>query len=152
MDVKRPAAAVPAQLAKGALRRLAMAKSEPTPANYARAYAEESGEPLPPEGALPARARLQIERLATRATDDAALRGELIGALMEGRFDVLQRSLDRAASASSGAGHAWALQIDRLVRGLERGGRLWTGARKKESLQRVLDGTPLLTEPSRGVP
>ena len=141
MDVTRPAAAMPAQLAKGALRRLAMAKLEPTPANYARAYAEESGEPLSAEGALPARARPQIERLATRATDDASLRGELIGALMEGRFDVLQRSLDRAASASAGAGQAWAQQIDRLVRGLERGGRLWTGARKKESLQRVLDGS-----------
>ena len=100
MDAQRPVT-LPAQLAKGALRRLAAAKLEPTPANYARAYAEESGEPLPPEGALPSRARLQIERLATRATDDAALRGELIGALMEGRFDVLQRSLDRAASASA---------------------------------------------------
>ncbi len=141
MDVTRLAAAVPAQLAKGALRRLAMAKLEPTPANYARAFAEESGEPLPPDGALPARARSQIERLATRATDDAALRVELIGALMEGRFDVLQRTLDRAASASAGAGQAWALQIDRLVRALDRGGRLWTGARKKESLQRVLDSS-----------
>ena len=32
----------PAQLAKGALRRLAQAKLEPTPANFARAYAEEA--------------------------------------------------------------------------------------------------------------
>ena len=31
--------------------------------------------------------------------------------------------------------------IERLARGLERGGRHWTGARKKQSLQRVLDGS-----------
>jgi hypothetical protein len=35
----------PTALAKGALRRLAQAQLEPTPENYARAYAEESGQP-----------------------------------------------------------------------------------------------------------
>ena len=85
MDADRPA---PAQLAKGALRRLATARHEPTPANFARAYAEEAGEPVP---------------LAT--------------------------------------GAAWAQLIERLVRGLERGARHWTGARKKDSLQRVLNGS-----------
>ena len=34
----------PAQIAKAALRRLALAKQEPTPENYAQAWAEESGE------------------------------------------------------------------------------------------------------------
>ena len=34
----------PAMIAKAALRRLAMSKLEPTPENYARAYAEEAGE------------------------------------------------------------------------------------------------------------
>ena len=41
----------PAQLAKGALRRLASSKTEPTPANYARAYAEEAGQALPADPA-----------------------------------------------------------------------------------------------------
>jgi len=36
---------------------------------------------------------------------------------------------------------AWAALVERLARGLERGGRQWTLARKKESLQRVLDGS-----------
>ncbi|CAN5812071.1 GGDEF domain-containing protein [soil metagenome] len=49
MQMTRPAAlqgAVdPAQLAKGALRRLAIEKLEPTPENYARAYRLEAGEP-----------------------------------------------------------------------------------------------------------
>ena len=140
MDAHRPVT-MPAQLAKGALRRLAAAKFEPTPANYARAYADEAGEPLPPEGALPPKARAVIDRLMMRATDDALMRGELSAALMEARYDDLQRALDRSADAVASAAQAWALLIDRLVRGLERGARHWTGARKKESLQRVLDGS-----------
>ena len=139
MDAQRPVTP-PAQLAKGALRRLAAAKLEPTPANYARAYADEAGEPLSPEG-LPPKARAAVDRLVMRATDDAPLRGELSAALMEARYDDLQRALDRSAAAAASAAQAWALLIDRLARGLERGARHWTGARKKESLQRVLDGS-----------
>ena len=87
------AAATPAQVAKGALRRLATAKLEPTPENYARAYAEESGQPA----AVVADAKAQ--------------------------------------------GPVWAALIEKLVRGLERSSRQWTPARKKESLQHVLDGS-----------
>jgi diguanylate cyclase len=84
-------AASAAQLAKGALRRLAQAQLEPTPENYARAYAEEAG--LPAEAAPEA---------------DAA---------------------------------AWSALMERLARQLDRGGRQWTAARRKDSLQRVFDGT-----------
>jgi diguanylate cyclase len=138
MDAERPA---PAQLAKGALRRLAMSKREPTPANFARAYAEEAGEGAPAEGQLPARARPMVERLVARASDDTTLRADLATALMEARYDDLQRALDRGASVAAGQGAAWAQLIDRLARGRERGARHWTGARKKDSLQRVLDGS-----------
>lgn len=138
MDAERPS---PATLAKGALRRLAQAKQEPTPANFARAYAAEAGEPLPPEGSLPPRARASVDRLVMRATDDATLRGEITAALMEARYDDLQRALDRGAGAAAAQGAAWAQLIDRVARGLERGARHWTGARKKDSLQRVLDGS-----------
>jgi diguanylate cyclase len=141
MDAQRQATAMPAQLAKGALRRLAAAKQEPTPANYARAYAEESGEPAPTDGALPPRAIAAVDRLVKRVTDDASLRGEITGALMEARYDDLQRALDRSSEVAASAAQAWALLIDRLARGLERGARHWTGARKKDSLQRVLDGS-----------
>ena len=74
------------QLAKAALRRLALDKLEPTPENYARAYRLEAGEP---------------------PADAAAL----------------------------------ATLIERIVRGIERGNRAWTTARKKDSLQRVLAGS-----------
>jgi diguanylate cyclase len=38
-------------------------------------------------------------------------------------------------------GPAIAMLIERIVRGIERGSKGWTAARKKESLQRVLDGS-----------
>ncbi|MBK7529353.1 GGDEF domain-containing protein [Piscinibacter sp.] len=86
----RPGAeTLPAQIAKAALRRLVLDKQELTPENYARAYAQESGEASP------------------AAADGAAL-ANLIG---------------------------------KLVRGVERGGRHWTSARRKDSLQRVLEGS-----------
>jgi len=92
MEATRPAALSgpvvdTAQVAKAALRRLALDKLDPTPDNYARAFRQESGEPP--------------------AADGAAI----------------------------------ALLIERIVRGIERGSKGWTTARKKESLQRVLDGS-----------
>lgn len=92
MEATRPAALAgspsdAARFAKAALRRLALDKLEPTPDNFARAYAREAGEPA--------------------ANDGAAI----------------------------------AALIERLVRGLERSSRGWTSARKKESLQRVLNGS-----------
>jgi diguanylate cyclase len=75
-----------AQIAKAALRRLALERLEPTPENYERAYRQEAGEP-------PAD---PTEALATL--------------------------------------------IERIIRGIERGGRNWTPARRKEGIQRVLAG------------
>jgi diguanylate cyclase len=89
----KSAAAPAATLAKGALRRLAQAQQEPTPENYARAYAEESGQPLPPPH--------------------------------DGKAQGL----------------AWATLLERLLRNLDRGGKQWTGVRRKESLKRVFDGS-----------
>ncbi len=149
-----PAAAMtPAQIAKGALRRLALSKLEPTPANYARCYAEEAGEAPPAEShkaeaphkavaadaGLPAKARPLVERLLTRACDDAALRADILAAIGDARYDDAQRTLDRSGDANLIQGQAWAALIERLARALERGSRQWTPARKKDSLQRVLD-------------
>ena len=89
-DTPRASAAA---LAKAALRRLAQNQLEPTPENYARAYAEESGVPAMP------------------STDNRH------------------------------AGATWAQLVERLARNLQRGGRQWTAARRRDSLQRVLDGS-----------
>lgn len=100
--------APPAQLAKGALRRLALEKLEPTPENYRRAYLAEAG------------------------IDDSAARPDA------GR-DTASSGDTPPSSTSDGA--QWAELIARVVRGIERGSRQWTTSRKKESLQRVLEGS-----------
>ncbi|MBA3596741.1 MAG: diguanylate cyclase [Methylibium sp.] len=46
-----------------------------------------------------------------------------------------------AGPADSADGEAWAVLIERTVRGLERGAKQWTTARKKDSLARVLGGS-----------
>ncbi len=46
---------LPAQIAKAALRRLVVAKLEPTPENYASAYQQEAGTPAAPPAAVPER-------------------------------------------------------------------------------------------------
>ncbi len=132
-------AQTPAQIAKAALRRLALAKLEPTPENYAQAWAEESGEAR--AGGLPARARPLVERLAQRLADDPAQRSEFVGQWMQGQWDEAQRWLERSSESAATQSQAWAQLIDRLTRGLERGGKQWTTARKKDSLRRVLDSS-----------
>jgi diguanylate cyclase len=147
----------PAQLAKAALRRLAMERLEPTPENYAQAWAAEAGEAAAVGGAsaasaasaageakppaLPPRARSVFERLVQRSTDDPALREPLLQALLQGRWDDAQSQLERQQDAQSGQAQQWAQLIERLARLLERGSRQWTAARKKDSLQRVLDSS-----------
>jgi diguanylate cyclase len=79
-----------AQIAKATLMRLAQARQEPTPENYARAWIEAGG-------------------MAARSPD--------------------------------AEGEAWASLVDQLARGLNRNSKQWTAARKKDSLQRVLDGS-----------
>ena len=130
----------PAQIAKAALRRLALAKLEPTPENYAQAWAEESGEARG-TGGLPARAKPVAERMAQRLSEDPAQRAELVQLLLGGEWDEAQRWLERSGEAAAAQSQAWAQLIEKLTRGLERGGKQWTSARKKESLQRVLDSS-----------
>lgn len=124
----------PAQIAKAALRRLALDRLEPTPENYQRAYRIEAGEP-PGAPALPPAVQRLIERLAQRLPGGHA---PLLEALAQGRYEQAERWLTEIPEGGSGDAQAWASLIQRLVKGVERGGRLWTSARKKDSLQRVL--------------
>jgi diguanylate cyclase len=145
MDAKRhttPAAAVttPSELAKAALRRLVAGKLEPTPENYARAYRAEAGQAAP--SLLPERALPLLELLVASATPHAELadRLALTQALIDGRWEQAERTLASLAIGESQAA-ALASLIERIVRGVERGGRHWTSARRKESLRRALAGT-----------
>lgn len=133
----------PAQLAKAALQRLAQARLEPTPENYARAYAiEAGGEPAPAaSGAVPERAQQLMSKLISLALPSGSTRQELQTSLREQRFEELQRQVDRLLDVAGPGAQAEALAqaVERLVRGLERGGRHWTLARKKDGVFRALE-------------
>lgn len=147
MDEQNPQSAAqrPALIAKAALRRLAQDKLEPTPENYARAYALEQGDSQgsKPASSLPANAQSLLDKLSALAVPDARGREEFALALRHGQWDKAKQSLDRALETDGPGPQAKALAdlIERMMRGLQRGGRQWTTARKKDSLQRVLDGS-----------
>ena len=69
-----------------------------------------------------------------RPTSTAAA---FVAALGDGRWEQAERRLD----APDPSGAQIASLIDRVVRGIERGGRHWTLARRKDSLRRVLEGS-----------
>ncbi|WP_343623070.1 GGDEF domain-containing protein [Roseateles puraquae] len=132
----------PAQLAKAALQRLAQARLEPTPENYARAYAiEAGGEPAAASTAVPERVQQLLSKLISLALPSGSTRQELQTSLREQRLDELQRQVDRLLDVAGPGAQAEALAqaIERLVRGLERGGRHWTVARKKDGIFRALE-------------
>ena len=128
-----------AQVAKAALRRLVAERLEPTPQNYERAFRLESGDigwadPLPP------RARKTLEHLALRAFDgdDTATALEIAEAFSAGRFEQAASLLEGCESRAS---DALATLMERIVRGMERSGRQWTPARRREAMARVINAS-----------
>ena len=137
-----------AETAKAALRRLALSKQEPTPENYARAWAEEGGAapaaspvPAPAAAAAPAspKAKAVYDRIAARLFEDGTQREEFAQAMQRADWEGARGHVERAAESQLALAQGWAQTIEKLARGLERGGRQWTAARKKDSLQRVLE-------------
>jgi len=137
-----------AETAKAALRRLALSKQEPTPENYARAWAEEGGAapaaaPVPAAAAAPVpaspKAKQVNDRIAARLFEDGTQREEFAQAMQRADWDAARTLVERAAESQAALSQGMALTIEKLARGLERGGRQWTAARKKDSLQRVLE-------------
>ncbi|WP_377161373.1 hypothetical protein ACFJIX_15045 [Roseateles sp. UC29_93] len=131
----------PALLAKAALRRLALDKLEPTPENYA---APMRRSPASPPAAARARsserAQASVARLLGLAVPDPQQRQGFATQVREGRWDELQRALEGLQQTHGPGAQAEQLAqlIERMMRGLERGGRQWTLARKKDGVLRVL--------------
>ena len=127
-----------AAIAKAVFRRLATERLEPTPENYGRIYREESGA----VGAtvMPSRAERLIDKLSTRVFEnDARAAGSFREAVSQGRWEQADRALESMQSAPPT--NALAELIDRIIRGLEKGGQNWTVARRREGIQRVLQGS-----------
>ena len=136
-----------AETAKAALRRLALSKLEPTPENYARAWTEEGGAapvdappaPAPAPVAASPKARNVYDRIAARLFEDGTQREEFAQVMQRADWEGARGLVERAAGSQLALAQGWAQTIEKLARGLERGGRQWTAARKKDSLQRVLE-------------
>jgi len=144
MSLTRPAslpAPLPAtastQLAKAALRRLALAHAEPTPENYARAYDEERG--VAPRPVLPPRSQALLERIAGALRCEESERAALLEAFIEGQSGPAERLLSLLAAREAAQAPNLVALLRRLVRGLDRSDRHWTLARKKEGLRTVFD-------------
>ena len=119
----------PAAIAKGALRRMAEQRLEPTPDNYLKAYEAESGQPyrlpeLTPQA--PAPASSESAEGSPKETTPA---------------NAAKTDAPAEGVTPSDDGERWSSLITRILKGSERGGRQWTAARKKESLQRVLQSS-----------
>jgi diguanylate cyclase len=109
----RPSAA---ELAKAAFRRLAQQRLEPTPEHFSNAYAAEA-----------AAAGVPVPGLSPPAPAGAAADAPALPA--------------SAAEPGPDAGNDWSTLTEQLLRETDRGGREWTQARRKASVQRVLAAT-----------
>ena len=127
------------QLAKAALRRLALARAEPTPENYARAYDEELG--VAPRPVLPARSQALLERMAGALLSDESERAALLRAFAKAQSGPAEALLSALAAREAARAPALVALLRGLVRGLERADRQWTLARKKEGLRTVFDNS-----------
>ena len=137
--LRTAAHAAPALLAKGALRRLAAERIEPTPENYTRAYRHEAGE-VNGAGVLPPRAQRLVEMVAARAFDTEVTHAsaDFAKAMADGRWDQAERALESAPRLGAAA---LAKLIERILEGAERGGSKLTAAQRRAGIQRVLDAS-----------
>ena len=131
--------AAPALLAKGALRRLAAERIEPTPENYTRAYRHEAGE-ANGAGVLPTRAQRLVELLAHRAFDTEVTyaSADFGKAMVDGRWDQAERALEAVPRLGAAA---LADLLERILGGAERGGPKLSAAQRRAGIQRVLDAS-----------
>jgi len=105
-----------------------------------RAAAPRAGaENLPPQLAKAALRRLVLEKLEPTPENYARAYHLEAGTPLPGAAAAAAPAVDKEESAAQAA--ALAGLIERVVRGVQRGGRQWTSARKKDALQRVLSSS-----------
>jgi diguanylate cyclase len=83
---------------------------------------------------------------ATQSLSSAQIAKATLFRLAQARLEPTPENYSRAWTECGGAsvvddGAAWARLTEGLVRGLERSGRHWTVARRKDSVRRVLEGS-----------
>ena len=134
-----PTLSNPSEIAREALRQLALRRVAPTPDNYRKLYHEIAGT-RPDDDALP---EAFVRKLACRLPRDNAERQrhghQLDQALADGRSKAAEAALERyLESLKLGEPQAWNELIGNLLRQWEARQTGWTPARKREALDRVL--------------
>ena len=134
-----PTLSNPSEIAREALRQLALRRVAPTPDNYRKLYHEIAGT-RPDDDALP---EAFVRKLARRLPRDNAERQrhghQLDQALADGRSKAAEAALERyLESLKLGEPQAWNELIGNLLRQWEARQTGWTLARKREALDRVL--------------
>ncbi|GAB1459856.1 hypothetical protein MASR2M50_16300 [Thauera sp.] len=129
----------PSEIAREALRQLALRRVAPTPDNYRKLYHEIAGT-RPDDDALP---EAFVRKLARRLPRDSAERQrhghQLDQALADGRHKAAEAALERYLDGLKlGEPQAWNELIGNLLRQWEARQTGWTPARKREALDRVL--------------
>jgi len=104
-----------------------------------RAAPRAASDALPPQLAKAALRRLVLEKLEPTPENYARAYHLEAGTPVPGAATPAASAVDKEESAAQAV--ALASLIERVVRGVQRGGRQWTVARKKDSLQRVLSSS-----------
>ena len=130
----------PSEIAREALRQLALRRVAPTPDNYRKLYHEIAGTRVEDEGAPEPFLRSLGLRLPRDSAERQRIGREFDQALAAGKLkaaeDTLGRYLDGLKIAEP---PAWNELIANLLRAWEARQPGWTTARKRESLDRVLN-------------
>ncbi|MDI3490477.1 MAG: diguanylate cyclase [Thauera sp.] len=130
----------PSEIAREALRQLALRRVAPTPDNYRKLYHEIAGTRVEDEGASEPFLRSLGLRLPRDSAERQRIGREFDQALAAGKLkaaeDTLGRYLDGLKIAEP---PAWNELIANLLRAWEARQPGWTTARKRESLDRVLN-------------
>jgi diguanylate cyclase len=142
MDTNR----TPSEAARETLKRLALRKLAPTPENFTEIYEEVAAND---EGGPPQSAARMLERLAAEFSATGEPGAQLARQVQDRNWAQVHKLLAELARSKGDGGNAkdgdepgdWGTLVHNLLREFEIRHGGWTTARKRDSLERVLEGS-----------
>lgn len=136
----------PSEIARETLRQLAMRRVAPTPDNYRKLYHEIAGSGAREDESPEALLRKLVRRLPRDTADRQRQLRQLEQALADGQPKAAESALERYCDGLKAVEQpAWNEVIASLLRQWEARHAGWTTARKRESLDRVLNASDAST-------
>lgn len=136
----------PSEAARETLKRLTLRKLAPTPENFTEIYAEVAAND---EGGPPQSAARMLERLAAEFSATGEPGAQLARQVQDRNWGEVHKLLAELARSKGDGGNAkdsdergdWGTLVYNLLREFEIRHGGWTTARKRDSLERVLEGS-----------